>query len=176
MFGVPLQHQGSNAQEGYMPTITGEPLGLRLNSRHHQWSDSPLLDDHFAHTPMVADQLGNDKHRTGNVSSFQFSPFSRAESNRAVFDALPKMDASQLNRLGSGQYRSGKNPYGLGLSPAGSVPGQLRSGLTHQGSGLQHLQEPMLTKDDSASGDSVVMHGAHSLLEEQLQGMPIYSQ
>ena len=170
IFGQPLHHQHSNAsQEDYIHTHTGRPL--QLGNGHQTWSDNPLLDDRFASTPMVADQLESNKHRADSNSSFQHSPFSRADSNRAVFDALPRMDAHQLSRMGSGQIRSGMIPYGLGLSRLGSGPGQLRSGLSHQGSGLNHLQEPMLATDDSASGDTVVLHGAHLLLEHDPYGM-----
>ena len=168
IFGRLLHHQHSNAsQEDYIHT--GQPL--QLGNRHQTWSDNPLLDDRFASTPMVADQIEGNKHRADPNSSFQHSPFSRADSNRAVFDALPRMGAQQLSRLGSGQIRSGMIPYGLGLSRLGSGPGQLRSGLSHQGSGLQYKQEPVLATDDSASGHTVVLHGAHSLLEHDPYGM-----
>lgn len=169
MYGMPLQHQVSNVtEEGYVHSVTGQPLSIP--NSHKRWSDSPLLDDRFASTPMAADQLNDGKHIAGTGNGFQFSPFSRADSNRAVFDALPRMEAAHLNRLGSGQYRGGKIAYAPGLSRVGSGPGQLRSGLVHQGYGLQHLQEPMLATDDSAAGDSVVMHKTHSLLQQQGQG------
>ena len=162
MFGEPLRHQTSNAsQEAYVLGASNEPL--RLNGRHQRWSDNPLLDDRFASTPMVADQLGADQHKAGTQQSLHFSPFSRADSNRAVFDALPRMDSVQLHQLGYSRMRSGLVLQGSGLSRQGS-------GLSHQGSGLQYLQETMLGADDSACGDSVVMHGTNSLLEQQPQG------
>lgn len=175
LFGEHLQRQRS--QEVAVPTHTNGNLPLRVNSRHQRRANNPLEDERWPFTPMAAELAGGRAMADGS----HFLPFNnRTESNRLAFDALSRQGSAQLvrqrsdlsQRQGSDLSRrellrpaSGLLGQGQGLIRQES--GQLRSGLTQP---WQEAWEPALAVDESASGESVILHGPHSLLERHRQG------
>lgn len=173
-------HEPGNGPQGLVNGPQGLFNGLAKNNlgfRHQRQTDNPFVDERWPFTPMAAEP-NNGGHAPYGNENYQHVPFTSRATSAAV-GPLARMGSTGLIRFGSGdQYAHGI------MSQPGSLPDHFGAPLMRQASSpvsgmpwhgpavpwgsarlRQELAPGMTASESAALGNTLVMHGPHSLLE-----------
>lgn len=175
-------HDPGNAPQGLVKGPQGlvnSPAKNNISFRHQRQTDNPFVDERWPFTPMAA-ELNHGGHAPYGNESYQNLPF----NNRAAsaLGPLARTGSAGLIRFGSGDQRAHGTVSHPGLLPGQGFGGGMTRHASSPVSGMPphgataampwgspgFRQQPALERTAShsaTSGNSVVMHGPHSLLE-----------